>query len=62
MQAPQVQTAEAIELGVAKDADRARVFYGKQGFVLVGEEDWDWPHWTEDRPQNYFLRMRKNLD
>lgn len=61
MQSDQVKSAETMQLSIAKDAKRAKSFYEKQGFAVIGDEDWDWPHWTEEHPHNQYWVMQKKL-
>ncbi len=49
-------------LDVAKDAKAAQTFYLDKGFMIIGEEDWDWPHWTEERLHNQYWLMKLLLD
>ena len=57
----QANSAERLQLSVAKDAERAQAFYLKKGFTVMHEEDWDWPHWTDEHPHNQYLVMQKDL-
>ncbi len=52
---------DMLYLDVAKDSVRAKDFYEKNGFEVVGEEDWDWPYWTDERPHNQYWLMEKKL-
>jgi ribosomal protein S18 acetylase RimI-like enzyme len=61
MSSEQIDCAERIQLSVANDAERARAFYDKMGFVAIREEDWDWPHWTDTHPHNQYKVMQKEL-
>lgn len=59
MSTPEAANVTKFTLDVAKDSARAKAFYERRGFVVVGEEDWDWPHWTEEHPHNQYWLMEK---
>ena len=61
MQSEQVAPLKTLRLTVAKDSQIAKALYEKKGFVVTGEEDWDWPHWTEEHPHNQYWLMEKRL-
>lgn len=61
MSSEYITSAQKLMLYVAQNSVSAQRFYENNGFKIVGEEKWDWPHWTEDRPHNKYWRMVKEL-
>lgn len=57
-----IKQLDKLHLTVAKDSKIAKEFYLREGFVVTDDEDWDWPHWTDERPHNQYWKMEKTLN
>lgn len=56
-----LQEVKELYLVVAKGSIKAIEFYKSHGFEINGEEEWDWPSWTSEKPKNQYWRMEERV-
>jgi ribosomal protein S18 acetylase RimI-like enzyme len=61
MSSNELTMLKKLKLVVAKDSKKAIEYYQNRGFSITGEQDRNWPSWTEEKLVNQYWDMEKTL-